>query len=155
MNGEARIGALNVGALLLDTIDTHIFQDTTGIQLRGLVKNNKKNPNPLEVKTKAYLMKSGAGIELSYYDSEGERGVDLGLQAELQAGGINLRLYPENPVLAYRNFTVNRDNYIFLGNDHTIRADLDLLADDGTGLKIYGEQRTLPMTLQSVLIKST
>ena len=141
MNGEARIGALNVGALLLDTIDTHIFQDTTGIQLRGLVKNNKKNPNPLEVKTKAYLMKSGAGIELSYYDSEGERGVDLGLQAELQAGGINLRLYPENPVLAYRNFTVNRDNYIFLGNDHTIRADLDLLADDGTGLKIYGEPK--------------
>ena len=64
MNGEAHIGALNVGALLLDTIDTHIFQDTTGIQLRGLVKNNKKNPNPLEVKTKAYLMKSGAGIEL-------------------------------------------------------------------------------------------
>lgn len=141
MNGEARVGALNVGALLLDTIDTHIFQDTTGVQMRGLVKNNKKNPNPLEVQAKAYLMKSGAGVELSYYDSDGERGVDLGLQAELQEGGINLRLYPENPVLAYRNFTVNKNNYIFLGNDHTIRADLDLLADDGTGLKIYGEPK--------------
>lgn len=141
MNGEARVGALNVGALLLDTIDTHIFQDTTGVQLRGLVKNNKKNPNPLEVQAKAYLMKSGAGVELSYYDSDGERGVDLGLQAELQEQGINLRLYPENPVLAYRNFTVNKNNYIFLGNDHTIRADLDLLADDGTGLKIYGEPK--------------
>ena len=141
LNGAARIGSMNVGSLLLDTIDTHIFQDTTGIQLRGLVKNNKKNPNPLEVRTKAYLMQSGAGIELTYYDTEGERGVDIGVQATLQDKGINIHLYPENPVLAYRNFKVNSNNYLFIGNDHTIRADVDLLADDGTGLKIYGEPK--------------
>ena len=141
MTGDARIGALNVGALLLDTIDTHIFQDSTGVQMRGLVKNGKKNPNPLEVRMRSYVMRSGAGIELSYYDSEGERGVDVGLQAALVDGGLNIHLYPENPVLAYRNFKVNKDNYIFLGKDNSIRADVDLLADDGTGLKIYGEPK--------------
>ena len=141
MTGDARMGALNVGALLLDTIDTHIFQDSTGVQMRGLVKNGKKNPNPLEVRMRSYVMRSGAGIELSYYDSEGERGVDLGLQAALVDGGLNIHLYPENPVLAYRNFKVNKDNYIFLGKDNSIRADVDLLADDGTGLKIYGEPK--------------
>lgn len=141
MTGDARMGALNVGALLLDTIDTHIFQDSTGVQMRGLVKNGKKNPNPLEVRMRSYVMRSGAGIELSYYDSEGERGVDVGLQAALVDGGMNIHLYPENPVLAYRNFKVNKDNYIFLGKDNSIRADVDLLADDGTGLKIYGEPK--------------
>ena len=141
MTGDARMGALNVGALLLDTIDTHIFQDSTGVQMRGLVKNGKKNPNPLEVRMRSYVMCSGAGIELSYYDSEGERGVDVGLQAALVDGGLNIHLYPENPVLAYRNFKVNKDNYIFLGKDNSIRADVDLLADDGTGLKIYGEPK--------------
>ena len=141
MTGDARMGALNVGALLLDTIDTHIFQDSTGVQMRGLVKNGKKNPNPLEVHMRSYVMRSGAGIELSYYDSEGERGVDVGLQAALVDGGLNIHLYPENPVLAYRNFKVNKDNYIFLGKDNSIRADVDLLADDGTGLKIYGEPK--------------
>ena len=141
MTGDARIGALNAGALLLDTIDTHIFQDSTGVQMRGLVKNGKKNPNPLEVRMRSYVMRSGAGIELSYYDSEGERGVDVGLQAALVDGGLNIHLYPENPVLAYRNFKVNKDNYIFLGKDNSIRADVDLLADDGTGLKIYGEPK--------------
>lgn len=141
MTGDARMGALNVGALLLDTIDTHIFQDSTGVQMRGLVKNGKKNPNPLEVRVRSYVMRSGAGIELSYYDSEGERGVDVGLQAALVDGGLNIHLYPENPVLAYRNFKVNKDNYIFLGKDNSIRADVDLLADDGTGLKIYGEPK--------------
>lgn len=141
MTGDARMGALNMGALLLDTIDTHIFQDSTGVQMRGLVKNGKKNPNPLEVRMRSYVMRSGAGIELSYYDSEGERGVDVGLQAALVDGGLNIHLYPENPVLAYRNFKVNKDNYIFLGKDNSIRADVDLLADDGTGLKIYGEPK--------------
>ena len=141
MTGDARMGALNVGALLLDTIDTHIFQDSTGVQMRGLIKNGKKNPNPLEVRMRSYVMRSGAGIELSYYDSEGERGVDVGLQAALVDGGMNIHLYPENPVLAYRNFKVNKDNYIFLGKDNSIRADVDLLADDGTGLKIYGEPK--------------
>ena len=141
MTGDARMGALNVGALLLDTIDTHIFQDSTGVQMRGLVKNGKKNPNPLEVRMRSYVMRSGAGIELSYYDSKGERGVDVGLQAALVDGGMNIHLYPENPVLAYRNFKVNKDNYIFLGKDNSIRADVDLLADDGTGLKIYGEPK--------------
>ncbi len=141
MTGDARLGALNVGALLLDTIDTHIFQDSTGVQMRGLVKNGKKNPNPLEVRLRSYVMRSGAGIELSYYDSEGERGVDVGLQAALVDSGLNIHLYPENPVLAYRNFKVNKNNYIFLGKDNSIRADVDLLADDGTGLKIYGEPK--------------
>ncbi len=141
MSGDARVGALNVGALLLDTIDTHLFQDSTGVQLRGLVKNGKKNPNPLEVRIRSYLLQSGAGAELSYYDSDGERGVDLGIEAALQEAGVNIHLYPENPVLAYRHFTVNKDNYIFLGNDRSIRANVDLLADDGTGLKVYGEPK--------------
>lgn len=141
MLGDMRVGAMHVGDLLLDTIDTHLFQDSTGVQLRGMVKNNKKNPNPLEVRMKSYLMQSGAGVELTYYDSSGERGVDIGLQAMLQDKGVNIHLYPQNPVIAYRGFTVNKDNYIFLGKDQSIRANVDLLADDGTGLKIYGEPK--------------
>lgn len=141
INGDVRAGNLNVEALLLDTIDAHIFQDTTGVQLAGFVKNGKKNPNPLEVRAKSYLMTSGAGIELSYIDSDGQCGVNLGLQAKLQENGINVHFYPQHPVLAYRSFTVNKDNYIFLGNDKSISANVDLLADDGTGLKIYGEPK--------------
>ena len=140
MTGDARTGSLKVGALVLDTINAHIMQDSTGIQMLGLVKNFKKdNPTPLEVRLKSYLLTSGAGIELTYLDAEGDKGVDLGLQANLVDGGVEMRLYPQHPVLAYRQFTVNKGNYIFLGNDKRIRADLDLLADDGTGLKIYSE----------------
>lgn len=140
VSGDARIGTLSLGALQLDTINTHILQDSTGVQMYGLIKNyTKQNPNPLEVRAKAYLLNDGAGVELSYYDADGDKGIDLGLEAGLSEEGINVHLYPEHPILAYRNFTVNKDNFILFGRDKSIRANVDLLADDGTGLKIYGD----------------
>lgn len=141
MTGDVRVGAFKAGELLLDTINSHILQDSTGVQLYGLVKNGKKNPTPLEVRLKAYMLKAGAGVELAYIDSEGEKGVDVGLQAELTERGAYVHLYPETPVLAYRNFKVNKDNYIFVGKDKFVKANVDLLADDGTGVKIYGEPK--------------
>lgn len=139
LGGKAHLGSLDLGGVVLDSIDSYIIQDSTGVQLYGLIQNNRHNPNPLTVKTKAYMLSAGAGIELSYFDSKGEKGVDLGLQAEIADGGINMHLYPHHPVLAYRQFTVNKDNFIYLGKNHLLRANVDLLADDGTGLKIYGE----------------
>ncbi len=141
MSGRAEMGNLQLGQLLLDTISSRILQDSTGVQLYGMVKNGKKNPTPMEVRLKSYILPTGAGLEMKYLDSEGETGVDLGIQAEMGEEGINVHLYPEHPVLAYRNFTVNKENFVFLGKDKSIKADIDLLADDGTGLKIYGEPR--------------
>lgn len=141
MTGDARMGAFSMGGLLLDTINTHIMQDSTGVKLNGIVKNNKKNPTPLEVQLQGYLLKAGAGLEVIYLDGQGKKGVDIGLRAELTDEGAYVHFYPEHPILAYRNFTVNKKNYIYLGKDQSIKADVDLLADDGTGLKIYGEPR--------------
>ena len=42
MTGDARTGSLQVGGLLLDTINAHVLQDSTGVKMLGLVKNFKK-----------------------------------------------------------------------------------------------------------------
>lgn len=139
IGGKAAIGALELGSIRLDTIRSYIVQDTTGVQLYALVDNNKKNPVPLSVKGRAYVLSNGAGLEMAYYDSKGNKGVDLGLEALISDGALGLRLYPHNPILAYRRFTVNEDNFIRIDRDHLITANVDLLADDGTGFKIYGE----------------
>jgi len=138
LSGLAKVGALNTGGMLLDTVHVALSQDSTGVQMDGFVKNyTKKNPTKFGALVHAYLLSSGAGLEMQFFDSEGEKGVDLGLRADLVEGGLNMVLYPEHPVLAYRNFTINKDNYLYLGKDRKIRANIDLLADDGTGLKIY------------------
>lgn len=138
ISGTARAGAINTGSLLLDTVDLTLSQDTTGLQFDGMVRNfTKRNPTKFDARLHGYLLSKGAGLEAQIFDTDGEKGIDLGLRADLAENGIRVRLYPENPVLAYRAFSINHDNYIFLGKDRRIEADLDLLADDGTGLKIY------------------
>lgn len=139
IGGKAHIENLLVGAIRLDTIRSTIVQDHTGIQLYGLLGNNKKNANPLSVRLRAYLLTNGAGLEMAYFDSKGRKGVDLGMEAAIADGGIGLRLYPRQPILAYRRFTVNEDNYISIDKDRLVKANVDLIADDGTGIKIYGQ----------------
>lgn len=142
MTGEARLGNLKVDAFLLDTLYARVLQDSTGVQMYTTLKNyTKGNPHLFEVQLKSYMLATGAGIEAAYYDSDGEKGVDVGVRADVVEGGLQVHVYPEEPVLAYRGFKVNADNYLFLGKDHSVRADLDLLADDGTGVKLYGEPK--------------
>lgn len=138
LNGTAGLSALKTGNLLVDTVHFDIAQDTTGVTLDGFVKNyTKKNPNKFDARLHGYLLSKGGGLEMKFYDSDGEKGIDLGMRADLMEDGVNLTLYPEHPVLAYRDFTINRDNYVFLGDNKQIRANIDLLADDGTGLQVY------------------
>ena len=142
LSGRGNVGRLKLGKLQLDTIHTRIFQDSTGIQIEGYVRNERKtNPNPFEARLKTYFLNKGAGIELAFFDAQGKKGVDMGLRADFAPEGMTLRLYPDHPVLAYRSFRVNRDNFIFLGRNKSIRADVDLVADDGTTMKIYGEPK--------------
>lgn len=141
MTGHVKMRALNTGTLLLDSIDSYIIQDTTGVNMYARVKNGAHNDTPMEVLLKSYLRATSGGVEFLFRDSKGREGVRLGLEAALAPGGLQLHLYPEEPILAYRHFTVNKDNYIYLGKDKQIRANVDLLADDGTGIKLYGEPK--------------
>ena len=138
LNGNVTGGEILAGKFLLDTLKLAIEQDSTGLQLDGFVKNyTRHNPTKFEAKLDGSIMKKGVSLQAQVFDTEGEKGIDLGLRADLVEDGYRISLFPHNPVLAYRNFSINSDNYIYLGNDRKIRADVNLLADDGTGLKIY------------------
>ena len=139
INGGGRIYALNTGAILLDTIGLHAYQDSTNIRLDARVHNNKRNPQfTFEARLNAYLNAEGlAGANLLYFDDRGKKGVDLGLTASLTDEGYLLHLDPLSPIVAYRTFHLNEDNFIMLGKGNRIEANVDLLADDGTGLHLY------------------
>ena len=140
IDGHLRMRALNTGSLQLDSIGLNLLQDTAGVKMKGRVHNyTKRNPHKFDAGIDAYLLQAGAGAELTFRDAAGEVGVQLGVRGEIQNGGLNISLYPEHPIIAYRGFTVNKDNYIFINQEKLIRANVDLLADDGTGLKVYGE----------------
>mgnify|MGYP002071994598 FL=1 len=138
LNGGGHVFRLNTGAMLLDTIQWHVYQDTTGVKMDGRVRNGPKNKQfVFDARLTAYLHDTGAGCNLVYWDEQWRKGVDIGARADLEADGVRIRFSPLNPIIAYRHFRLNEDNYFFLGNNTRVEADIDLLADDGTGVKIY------------------
>ena len=76
---------------------------------------------------------------MRYFDADNKLGARIGAQAEVVDGGINLRLMPDRPTLGYKEFALNKDNYVFLGSSGKIKAKVDLRADDGMGIRLYSE----------------
>lgn len=139
IDGGGRILALKTGAILLDTIALHLYQDSTEVRLDARVHNNRRNPQiTFDARMNAHLDSMGiARANLIYYDDRGRKGVDLGLLASMTDEGYRFHLSPLNPIVAYRTFNLNADNYLMLGEGNRLEANVDLLADDGTGLHIY------------------
>lgn len=138
LNGGGHIYNLNTGGILIDTIQTHIYQDSTGIKLDSRIKNGPKNKQIVfEALLNANIYATGAGVNIVYYDEKRKKGVDLGAVAHIEDSGARISLYPAEPILAYRRFKLNPDNFVFLGNNKQIEANIDLQADDSTGIQIY------------------
>lgn len=141
LSGLARAGSLTAGRLLIDTLHLELTQDSSGVRMQGLLRNYRRtNPNRFRLDADAYLLSRGAGINARFTDQDGRTGIDLGARAELLDSGMLISLQPQGTVLAYHDFQVNPDNYVYLGRSGAIRANVDLLADDGTGLRIYSSE---------------
>ena len=151
LNGGGHAYALTVGNILLDTIQMHIFQDSTGVKMDGRVRNGPQNKQFIfESKLNAYLHAVGAGANLTYVDEDGKTGVDLGLRADVEEEGIRLVFSQAHPIIAYRRFDINENNYVFLGNDRRVEADIKMQADDGTGARVYSTPN--PEALQDLSV---
>lgn len=138
VNGGGHIFGLNTGSILLDSVTMHAYQDSTGMKLDTRIHNNKRNPQiAFDARMNAYVLPTGAGATLTYLDDRGRKGVDLGLEATIEDEGYRLHLEPLNPLVAYRQFKLNADNYVLIGRNKKVEAKVDMLADDGTALQFY------------------
>ena len=139
VDGLGHIYTMNTGAILIDTIQWNLQQDTANIvHFDARVKNGPKNQQVVfETNLKANLTPTGADASLVFLDAKGKKGMDLGAQLFIEEDGYRVHLSPLNPILAYRKFTINGDNYVRLRNNRRVEASVNLLADDGTGLNLY------------------
>ena len=142
INGHSYIYALNADSTRIDTIDVN-FKDTDhGLSYQCVVANNRRNPQfQFRALIDGSIREHGAVAGLRFYDDRGQMGLRLGVKADMVDEGINLHLLPERPTIGYKVFTLNKDNFITLRKDFRVNAKVDLIADDGTGVKIYSESQ--------------
>ncbi|MEG2515079.1 MAG: hypothetical protein RSA92_07060, partial [Bacteroidaceae bacterium] len=138
LSGDAHIYSMGLDSLQLDVIRLEISQDTTGVKFSGNVENNPDNKQVVfESWIEGGITEHGGELMFTYLNDKGETGVLLGLRAALRPNGVAFRFFPENPTIVFRPFHLNKDNYIFIGNDNRVSANLEMLDDKGTGLKFY------------------
>lgn len=138
LSGNGHMHALNTGAILIDSIQWRIKQEKSGVSLDARVANGPKNRMvTFQSQLRAALTATGAQASMLFLDAKGQKSVDFGLAVDLLADGIRAHFTPLNPTIAYRRFTLNSDNFITLTRTGNLQALMDLLADDGTGVKLY------------------
>jgi len=140
INGEARLWRLIADSTQIDTVRLTLTQKGDRLAYNGVVANNRHNPQfVFTTLFDGHLHHHGALMGIRYYDDKQRMGVRVGATAQMETGGLRLQLMPKRPTIGYKEFNLNSDNYIFLGSDKHIEAKIDLVADDGTGMKLYTE----------------
>ena len=142
INGRAVLYGLKSSDIQLDTL-TMRLKDTLQTLTYGFkVSNNRKNPMMVFAATlDGVVTKKGFITGMHYYDAQHRLGVRIGANATMEDGGLRLHLVPERPLLGYKEFQLNDDNFIFLPKQGKLTAKVDLVADDGTGVKVYSSSQ--------------
>ena len=138
LNGSGYAYGINADSTLIDTVRFHIKQDSTRLAFDAQIRNNKQNPQfTFNALLDGTLTERGAQAGIRVFDDKEKLGLRIGAVASMEENGINLHLLPEKPTIGYREFTLNKDNFIFFDQNNRMSAKVDLLADDGTGIKLY------------------
>ncbi|MCQ2113172.1 MAG: translocation/assembly module TamB [Bacteroidaceae bacterium] len=129
LQGDAHVFAFKTDSMKVDTILFNIEQDSTHLRFdAALACNEQQDLVPaFTAHLDGYVSPSTANVRLNYFDGEGKKGVDLGLDGIIGADSIlHMKMYPEEPIIAYRKFKVNDDNYLDLHKHNRLFADLEL-----------------------------
>ncbi len=152
INGNSYLYTMRMDSLNLDTLRLNISQDENGIKFFTEVKNAPTNKQfVFDATLQGIVDNKGVKLELKYVDEEQKTGVHLGVGVDLESKGLRCFFFPAHPIIAYKPFNLNRENYVYLYKDGQIEAKLDLLNNDGMGMRLYStpnEKAFRDLTLQ-------
>ena len=152
LNGNLAADSLIVSGIRLDTVRLSLASDEVGMAYHAQVKNGIQHPDySFNALLDGSVIQRGTRMQARVYDANGKLGLALGVQGEMKRNGIRFHVYGSDPILGYKKFAVNDSNYVFLGNDRRISADLKLRASDGMGVQIYTHDENAEV-LQDVTI---
>ena len=150
---EAKVLQLTSGTMRMDTVSFNMAQFRQSLLFGGAIDNR---PGTLDewahVKLNGYLSHNQLGMQLSQRNIRGKQGYLLGLRAELSDSTATLHVYPTDPTIAYKSWTVNDDNFISWSFAHK-HLDADLrMEGNGSSLALLTEHREGDYSHQEELV---
>lgn len=122
----------------LDSLLFAVREDSLGLLYNAnVIKTKFRQQQPFTAEVKGKIRNTFADAELLYTDGNKKTGILLGVRADKVQQGIKFHLFPENPILAFRPFKLNTNNYILYKNPKNIEANLRLTGDEDASLWIH------------------
>lgn len=138
INGYVSIDTLLCSGMQFDDIDLRLTSDDSAMSYALRIVNDKDNPSyTFTADVVGALQQNGTTMAVKLDDEKGRRGVDVQLEATMEQDDIRISVLGDKPLLAYTPFTINKGNYIRLGRDMRVSADVTLVGPQGTGIQIY------------------
>lgn len=125
--GEAHVEDLQKDSLRFDQVDFDMHQDSTQFVFNAAVKAPDQDAfSAFSANLDGYIATTDADLHLIYKNKYDQTGIDLGLHALVGDTLLQTTLYPKEPILAFKKFEINKDNYVNLGRKNRVFADVAL-----------------------------
>lgn len=125
-------------SMLLDTVRMAVRQDTLGLLYNAdVIKKKYLNQESFAGGVYGKIRKDFADATLHYTDQRGKTGLDLGMRADKTEEGIRMTFFPEQPIVFFHPFNLNKDNFIHLKSKENIEANLRFTGEENASLWIH------------------
>lgn len=154
LNGDAYADSLMVNGFQIDTVRFRFISDASNMTYSAQVRNGKNNPDYVfNALLDGSINERGTYAKARIYDWKDSLGIRLALQAAMEQHGVSLHLVGDKPILGYKEFSVNDSNYIFMGDNGRVSANMAMRADDGMGIQIFSNDNNRDV-LQDITVST-
>lgn len=139
LDGVIKLDTLLYNKVQLDKVLINLTSANGTLSYQASIENEPTNSYPYKAYLQGEVYEHGLNTHLSVIDNKGKKGIDMALQGAMQGEGLRFSIISPKSILGYKEFSVNDSNYVYMGRDRRIRANLELIAADKTGIQIRSE----------------
>jgi len=153
MSLNAQSLRIKAGSTRIDTVTVDLHQRSKYLIYNLSVGNRPGTMDEFaHVGVRGYMADDKMALLARQNNIQGNTGYKLGLVASADSSGINIKLTPATPIIAYKDWTINSDNFIHLNIAHKhLDANLDM-AGAGSRVRLYTEHSDSTDTQEDVIL---
>ena len=141
VNADLILTGFTHGSTLIDTLTFHAYELEEYLAFNAHMGNRRGTMDEFaQVDIEGGAIGSTIDFLVTQHNIDKEMGYRLGCNATLTDTAVNMRFFPEQPVIGYKQWTVNNDN-ILSYNYHTRMIDANLkLAHDESLIQVITDR---------------
>ena len=153
LRGNGHVYAFRKDSVRVDTAFFELAQDSTKFDYHvGMQCSDQPLMPAFRAYLDGYLKANEVDAHLTYFDKKDQKGIDLGVKGLANDSCVTYSLYPKTPIIAYREFSVNSDNYIITRPDKPIMADVRLASlSDSSYVAVYADESSIGKQIANVI----